>query len=77
MIKAINRVPLTRLEMLEAHSAQVSPIKRSIKISNQKFPADFFAREEKLLQSKMVNKRNPQTQQEGRVSMANSFPRRR
>ena len=45
MIKAINRVPLTRLEMLEAHSAQVSPVKRGIKISNQKFPADFFARE--------------------------------
>lgn len=41
MNKLADRVPLSRLEILEPHRSVNTPLKR-IKISNQKFPSDFF-----------------------------------
>lgn len=41
MIKVIDRVPLSRLELLQSHPSQFSPSKK-IKIPNNKFPTNFF-----------------------------------
>lgn len=41
MIKLINGSPLSREELLLERFSN-SPIKRNIKIANQKFPSDFF-----------------------------------
>ena len=69
MIRVSERKPLSRLELLQIHSAEVSPIKRNIKITNQKFPPGFFPHEERLLASKMmVSRALPQTHHELRSS---------
>ena len=65
----VERIPLSRLEILQGRSAHITPAKRSIKISNQKFPADFFINEQKLLGSKMIQREQPKTQQDIRLSL--------
>lgn len=42
MIKFADRTPLSRVELLQLDSLTSSPLKRNLKISNQKFPSDFF-----------------------------------
>ena len=67
-MKQIERVPLARLEILQGKSAHLTPSKRSIKITNQKFPADFFLQEDKIMSSKGIL-RQPQIGQDIRLSM--------
>ena len=73
----VDRIPLSRLEILQGRSAHVTPAKRSIKISNHKFPADFFINEQKLLNSKIIQREQPRTQQDIRLSLQRSPLKRR
>lgn len=53
MMRIDNRTPLSRVEILQMDSINTSPLKRNLKISNQKFPSDFFK------EIKDVKDRNP------------------
>ena len=63
MIRAIDKVPMTRMDLLQAHSVPSSPLKHTIKISAQKFPADFFTAHKKHSSPKVVPRTQPQSHQ--------------
>lgn len=82
MIKAIDRVPLSRLELLQSHPSYSSPSKK-IKIQNNKFPVNFFLgknTDKKMIASTPIVRKQSRTHQELRNKNQNrvglSIPRR-
>ena len=72
MIRTVDKLPLSRMELIQSHSPLKPSLKHNIKIYNQRFPIDFFVREKKLTNPEIMTRSEPQSHNEFRSSLKKS-----